>query len=234
MQAKTERFEMRLDQDTLDRVDGWRGRQKDLPSRAEAMRRLIESGLGIAGGNAPRFSDGERLILSMLRDIGRHLKIEDGVVDPEFVSQALYGGHNWALRWQYQGLFHDHVDSDRSVSEVVDTLDMWFFIESGHAKLSKKDKERVKTEAEPFGTHVVFPGFDGNYESEHLGIARFLIEKMDRFSLFKGRELNSHVPLLDPYRRMVAVFEPMRKGLIGRELNADEITALLRAGLKKG
>lgn len=228
MQAKTERFELRLDQETLGRVDSWRSRLGNLPSRSEAVRRLIESGLGMATSRVPRFGDGEKLILSMLCDISRHLKIKDGV-DPDFVAEALYGGHNWALQWQLQGIFHGHEDSERAVSETVDILDMWFFIESAYAKLSKRDKERIKTEAEPFGTHVVFPGFDGNNESEHLGIARFLIEKMDRFSIFKGRDLNSHAPLLDSYRRMVAAFEPMRAGLIGRELSADEIIKLLKA-----
>ena len=37
MQLKTERFEMRLDSRTLERVDAWRARQSDLPSRAEAV-----------------------------------------------------------------------------------------------------------------------------------------------------------------------------------------------------
>jgi len=40
MQQKTERFEMRLDQGTLDQMDKWRSSQSDLPSRAEAVRRL--------------------------------------------------------------------------------------------------------------------------------------------------------------------------------------------------
>jgi hypothetical protein len=228
MQAKTERFEMRLDQETLDRVDGWRAAQDDLPSRAEAMRRLMERGLGMSGSEGLHFRESERLMISMLCDISRQLKVKDGI-DPEFVAEALYGGHNWALRWQYQGVFHGHEDSQQAVSDVVDILDMWFFIESGYAKLSKKDKDRIKKEAEPFGSYVKFPGFDGNHETEHLGIARFLIEKMDRFSIFKGRELNSHAPLIGPYQRMLAVFEPIRVTLVGRELSATEVIELLKA-----
>lgn len=228
MQVKTERFEMRLDQDLLDRLDAWRGHQDDLPSRAEAVRRLVEHGLGLAGSRTPRFSDGERLILSLLCDISGHLNIKNGV-DPDFVASALYGGHNWALKWELQGLFHGHEDSESAVSETVDTLDMWSFIESAYAKLPKKDKDRITMEAEPFGKHVVFPGFDGNNETEHLGIARFLIDKMDRFTIFKGRELNSHAPLLGAYRRMAAVFAPIRQTLVGRELSTDEIIKLLKA-----
>lgn len=42
---KSERFEMRVSEELLDRVDEWRRQQADLPSRAEAMRRLIEESL---------------------------------------------------------------------------------------------------------------------------------------------------------------------------------------------
>ena len=43
--TKTERFEMRLETTMIKRVDAWRRKQEDLPSRAEAFRRLIELGL---------------------------------------------------------------------------------------------------------------------------------------------------------------------------------------------
>ena len=45
MASKTERFEMRLETAMIERVDAWRRKQEDLPSRAEAFRRLIELGL---------------------------------------------------------------------------------------------------------------------------------------------------------------------------------------------
>ena len=61
MQAMTERFEMRLDQETIERIDEWRGRQSDLPSKAEAFRRLAEIGLSISDGPDLRFSGGENL-----------------------------------------------------------------------------------------------------------------------------------------------------------------------------
>jgi len=228
MQAKTERFEMRLDQETIEQVDEWRGRQDDLPSRSEAVRRLVERALGVSGPEGLRFRDSEKLIVSMLCDIAKQVKVKDGV-EPDFVVSALYGGHYWALRWKYPGLFHGHEDSGRTLSQVVDILDMWSFMESAYAKLSKKDKDRVKKEAEPFGSHVRFSGFDGNNESEHFGIAMFLVDEMDRFPSFKGRDLNSHSPRLAGYLRMVPVFEPIRATLIGRELTAGEIVELLNA-----
>jgi hypothetical protein len=46
MAAKNERFEMRVDPQMWARIDEWRRRQPDLPSRAEAIRRLVEAALG--------------------------------------------------------------------------------------------------------------------------------------------------------------------------------------------
>ena len=49
----SERFEMRFSADLLPEVDDWRRGQSDLPARAEAIRRLIELGLGKAPASAP-------------------------------------------------------------------------------------------------------------------------------------------------------------------------------------
>lgn len=174
-------------------------------------------------------SDGEKLILIMLCDLYKHLKVKSGV-DPAFVEAAIHGGHYWGLKWQYPGIFHGHEDDKQLVTEVGDVLEMWFFIESGYGKLSKKDKDRVATEADPFGKDVRFRGFDGNNESEHYGVARFLIDKLERFTTFKRRDLNSHAPSIESYRRMLTVFGPMRSRLgIGGELNASQIIELLKA-----
>ena len=45
MNAKSERFEMRLSPELIAQLDQWRREQPDLPPRAEAVRRLIELGL---------------------------------------------------------------------------------------------------------------------------------------------------------------------------------------------
>jgi hypothetical protein len=42
----TERLEMRVSKSFLHTVDEWRRAQPDLPPRAEAIRRLVELGLG--------------------------------------------------------------------------------------------------------------------------------------------------------------------------------------------
>jgi hypothetical protein len=44
----TERFEMRLSTDDVISLDEWRRHQSDIPSRAEAIRRLVEAGLMVS------------------------------------------------------------------------------------------------------------------------------------------------------------------------------------------
>ena len=228
MQMKTERFEMRMDRETLENVDAWRANQPDLPSRAEAMRRLVDAGLDGSRNREVRISDGERLILTMLCDRYEHQKV-DSDIDPRFVGEAIGGGYDWALDWKYDNIFSCHVDSPRVVTEVRDVLHMWSLIERGYAELSEKDKKRVESEVGPrFGKDVAFKGFDGNEESDHLGIALFLINKLGRFLEFKGRDLNSHYPSIDGHRRMLAVFKPMIATLIGGELSASQIIDLLK------
>lgn len=228
MASKTERFEMRVDEDILERIDRWRASQDDVPSRAEATRRLIELGLARAAGNNVQFSDGERLLALMMRDLYKRLKVE-GEIDADFVAEVIWGGHFWAPKWVMTGVFHGEEDDPRNVSFVVEVLNMWSFLERAYGRMDEKAKERIAVEAKPFGTVVRFDGFDGNNESELLGIADFLINKMGRFAEFRKRDLNSHFPTVDMYKRMLAVFAPMQKSLLGRDLGTNEVIRVLKA-----
>lgn len=230
MAPMTERFEMRLDEDILGRVDEWREEQDDVPSRAEAMRRLVEVGLARSGTETKsvRFSDGEKALLIMMRDLLQHFEIESEC-DPEFLAKVIYGGHYWAPKWDMQGLFHGEEDDANDVHFVVEVMVMWDQIERSYARLSKQDKERVEKEAHPFGREVHFEGFDGNNEGSLMGIARFLVGEMGRFADFADRELNSHMPRADMYRRMLKVFTPMRSALMGSGLSATQLVRILKA-----
>ena len=90
MQAKTERYEMRLDEDLLSDINAWRARQGDVPPRAEAIRRLIEKGL-VDNQRQIQFTKGETLIIQMLCDVFKGLKIKSEI-DPNVVQAALSGG----------------------------------------------------------------------------------------------------------------------------------------------
>ena len=229
MQAKTERFEMRLDADVLERVDLWRARKDSPPSRSEAIRQLIDDEL--TRSDEVQLGDADRLILMMLRDIAKHLKVK-GEIDPDFVAETIWGGHLWGLRWEYPGLLHNDNKRRETVSEVGDILDMWSFMESGYAKLSEADKDLVAKEVGPLGKKVEFRGFDANNESAHYSIALFLTKHLNRYAEFKGRDLSSHFPGLEGYRRMLEKFKPMRPNLgMGRELGAAAIIELLQERL---
>lgn len=181
-------------------------------------------------GLAMKLSDGEKLILCMLSEIYDKLKIK-GEMDPDFVREAIYGGHFWAFKWKMPGVFHDHEDNETTVREVADILDMWRFMERTYKKLKSVDKKRIKDECAPLGDNVKFPGFDGNNESEHLGIAKFFRERLDRWEDLNI--VNSHMPTLDRYHRMLAEFKSMRPALGGREMNADDIIKLIKVGMRK-
>lgn len=226
----TERFELRLDEDLLGRVDDWRD-DVGISTRAEAIRQLVEKGLRQAEvGDVIRFTSGEKMVISMLRDIYKSLDIKDGDIDPDFVAEAIWGGHSWALKWELTGLYHDHEDSPTVVRETASVLDMWAFLERGYNALSAKSKARLKGELGSWGDRIQFPGFDGNNEGEHYSVARMFIDKMDRWTLFKGRDLNSHAPLLSNYRKMLRIFEPARQKIMGDELNEQQIMEIMKAG----
>lgn len=229
MTPKTERFEMRLDQSILDRVDGWRSRQSDVPSRAEAIRRLIEDGLAEPDPKDFRPTNPEKLMMWMLSEIMKGQKNYDKKT-VELIQEAIYGGHFWALDWELTGIMHNHVDSKKAVDLVVDVLDMWDSIERAYSGLSAANKKRLATDVGPLGEDPKFLGFDGNYEGEYMSIARFLVEGMGRFASFKGRDFNSHVPVVGRYSAMSEAFEPMRVRLSGRGLSLDELIELLKAG----
>jgi len=172
-------------------------------------------------------SNGEKLILAMLCEIYQHIGIENEI-DPKFVQSAICSGNTWGLEWKYPGIFHDSETSPEIVTEVVNYLDMWTFIEISYERLTQEEKNRVEIEAEPFGKHVKFPGFDGNNESEYLGVARFLIDDLERFTDFKGRDLNSHCPLVEAYRRMYSLFHQMQASL-HNGMDVVQIVELLKA-----
>lgn len=224
----TERFEMRLDQDILRAIERWRAEQPDVPSRAEAIRRLVESALAGNAAGPLRMSKAESLITMLLCDLIKGLEV-DSDIDAEFVSAAVSGGHLWALEWEYPGVFPQRPDDQATVTEVVDILDMWDFIESAYEALGTKEKVQLAKDADPYGKHPQFPGFDGNNESEHISVARFMTRRMDRFSRYKKHELNSHFPVIESYRRMLAVWASTRPKLVGRNLTVDELTELLNA-----
>ena len=169
-----------------------------------------------------KLSDGEKLILVLLGAIAKELKITDP--DPRLIIAAILSGHTWALKEELPGVFEAEEQDRAAVREVNDILDMWWFIEMAHKRLSAADKKRVKKEAAPYDAK--FQGFDGNSEPQ-FGTATFLIKALGRFSELGDRSLNSNMPVVPAYRRMLKKFSPMRSSLSEDGLTAEQIIELL-------
>lgn len=166
----------------------------------------------------------ERLILTMLTEIYDNLKIK-GEVDASLVRSALFGGHSWVFDWEMPGIAKVEEKPERLVRETVDILDMYDFLELSYADLEPDDRAGIDD------WRIRFPGFDGNNETDHIGIARFFVEELGRFERFRGRDLNSHHPTLDRARAMLKTFEPIRSttGMRGGlpRLTAEEIRQIV-------
>ncbi len=173
-----------------------------------------------------KLSDGEKLIIVMMCDIYKTLNMK-GTVDPDLVRSAIQSGDLRELQSELQEAFND--PSNAPAIEVGEILAMWSAIERGYKRLTPEEKDQVEAEAGPLGRGVRFSGFDRNAEREHHDIAHFLIEEVGRFERFQGRKLDSHMPALDGYRRMLRVYAPMRPEAGDAKLSVRQIIALANA-----
>lgn len=210
--------------------------QGDLPTRSEAIRRLLDDKLEEHTKEGFRLNNTDKLTIWMLSEILKNQIKERGnqrdaqydMKTVDLVQEAIYGGHFWALLWEMTGVMHDHVDDPKKVRTVVDILDMWNFIETAYQGYTDEEKRAVEAAVGIWGKDPKFHGFDGNNETEYMGIARFLVEKLGRFQDFKGRDFNSHSPTVARYIGMARRFQDIRKNLIGREMSSGEMIEVLR------
>ena len=156
-----------------------------------------------------KLTDGEKLILCMLSELYQAFDIKGGI-DPDFVQRAVLGNRLWALPWKYQGIPFAEQETPEIVLEVLDILEMWDFIDQKYEQLNEDEKMQLDKEAELGGVKPIFGGFDWNQEYEHSSTASFIVEELERFEGLKGKIVNSHVPSLDVYKRMVDEFKKFR------------------------
>ncbi|WP_095166076.1 YfbU family protein [Pseudomonas sp. Irchel 3H3] len=172
-----------------------------------------------------KLTNGERLITLMLCELYDKLDVV-GEVDPDFLRTAIYTENEWSLAWKYPGIPFKSEDEPPELREVLDILEMWSFIETSYAELGQDEKNILLTRTQPFTTAPRFPGFDGNNEAEYISISSILIDQLDRFQDFSGRDLNAHMPTLGTYRRMLAKFREVREGNWDL-LDVDELESVL-------
>jgi uncharacterized protein YfbU (UPF0304 family) len=172
-------------------------------------------------------SDGEKLILFMLSEIYEKLRV-DGEIDPKFVAKALRSGHLWAIKRKYYGIYDALANNNSDVvKDVAAILVMWDVMEAAYDRLTKDQKDELHRQTGL--KEVKFVGFDANTEEHHYGVLMFLIDEMDEFSTFKGRDLNTNQPAVGSYTRMLAVFKTLGRTLSGRSFNARELIQILNA-----
>ena len=164
-----------------------------------------------------KMSDGERLIVVMLAEVMQELKL-NREIDPKLILTLAYGGDDWAIKRKYHGLFNDESPADADVSETTDILWMWGIIESSLARLTGDEAAESKT-----WSYTQFTGFDGNND-RHYGLASTMINQLDEFEDFKGRDLNSHTQTTLPrYQAMYRKFDKYVKSGDAAPLSAEAL-----------
>ena len=173
----------------------------------------------------------QKIVTIMACEQAMGVPLDEMDVDPKFVRKAIVDGHLWALYWEgYDNLLHE--TPKKIADEVGHILTMWRMIHYSYSELSDRDREDFLAEEMVFARpDVPFPGFDGNAEAAHLGAARFMIEELNRFQEQKGRDLNSHWPVLEGYRRMLHKFDSFPQRY--KRLSKDEMIELFKSAHAK-
>lgn len=174
-----------------------------------------------------KVTDAERLMLLMLCDIYDRTGA-NGEFDTDFIRSAIFGENDWSIPWKFPGIPFESQETPQVVKDVIDILDMWSFIEYSYKKLSPEQKSKLEAEAEPFGRSPMFHGFDGNNESEYMSTAAFLVNQLDRFVEFKGRDFNSHIGTVDTYKRMLVPYLRVREKLANGPLDSNDLATILK------
>lgn len=109
--------------------------------------------------------------------------------------------------------------SSEDCMEVLDILDMYDTMQRVVTGLGSSSPVQLD--------RVHFLGFDGNNETSQMAYARFSVEEMGRFvDMSRTSDLNSHMPSLQKYRRMLAEWKRLSNP---HSLDADNIELILSA-----
>lgn len=114
----------------------------------------------------------------------------------EKYADALEEGYSAYIDQMAEHIYDERdIVTDEQCSFVLQTMSMYEALQRGF------EQHGPQTVRE---TEVRFPGFDGNNETPLMGYARFVIDREHRFThLDRNHDLNSHMPSVDMYRRML-------------------------------
>jgi uncharacterized protein YfbU (UPF0304 family) len=172
---------------------------------------------------AMKLSRAERWILSNQYKILERLDIAEA---------KHYAFCRKALECGYEGEYalisldiYDESDglSSEECGEVLDILEMYSDMQTSCALLDDKADVDLR--------QLDFPGFDGNHESKRIGYCRHFCEGRDRYlTLRRARDWDSHMPVIEEYRRMLEVWRPIRQRNHGASLSKRDILEILLVG----
>lgn len=170
------------------------------------------------------FTPEQRLIVGLLCDIHQQLEIPNSF-DPEMINDAIQTGNEWAIDVRY-GEYLGSTITDQRFDFIGNVLSMCEVIENSFAGLSPEDQDAVRA-GTIFNASRAFDGFDGNNESSFMSAARFMVNKLELFRHFEGREFNSHGPSLDGYRRMLEAFNRVAEPYSHHGLSVAQIIEIM-------
>lgn len=143
-----------------------------------------------------KLTDTERLILANQYEIMSLLNKDDHYA---LMAETLRSGYEWLYR-QYFDDLDENLDPEKA-EYVLTILGIYGDMHSSFAKM--EDKSSLDE------SQLIFPGFDGNNESELLCFTHALL-KHDRFINTIGPAArNSHMPTTQKYRRMIQKWEEL-------------------------
>jgi uncharacterized protein YfbU (UPF0304 family) len=166
-----------------------------------------------------RLDKKERLILANQYKILEKL-YPDEAEEYANCRKALEYGFSLNYGWLARLIF-DEMTEDKC-QEVIDILNMYRAITFSYRDID--DKSDIDTQ------WVKFQGFDGNEETDQYSYAVYFISDLKRFDELtydlEMPDLNSHCPVLDDYRAMLAFWKS--KGT-PNAMNKDMLIELLEA-----
>jgi len=177
-----------------------------------------------------KFTDEQRLIVMMLADIQKELKI-NREFDPDFIGKAAAWKHEFAIGWKHSSIF-DGNDTPDGFRFVIDVLDMFSFLERANAKLTAPERADLDARVGWSTKGRLFDGFDGNNEPELRSYVDVAINELGMFEDLKNGkydDFNSHGAREERYARMLDAFLTIRPQLGDRSITVDELVEVLSA-----
>lgn len=119
----------------------------------------------------------------------------------------------------FDHIYEDTLSVDKC-KEVLSILFMFRVLKGSYEALAPDEQSTIELR------RISFFGFDGNCETKQYAYADYVINTLGQYEEQPGTDLNSHMPSLQVYRRMLAEYESAAKKY---ELSAEEIRRIADA-----